>query len=714
MEKKIQQTYSTKRQKTGTTSQPSSLLSNLFEESGMMGPRQWPSGVSYDSIHYLGDLSTVQFFYNKLRIQDHSKLQGHTIKKFGDSVVLIADPGVPSQQSSKIPEFEWPQNIHPVGEDIHKYIYTVTGLDKYTAVRLLKIYFSHIHPILPVIDKTEFLKQYRDRVETYPSGELLNAMFGAAARFVECESLEPERKRCLPSDAVWDIPVGWSNHFFDQAEYIITTWSSSQTVSNVQAIILILNHRGDRESKSSACWQLGGYAIRLAHLLGLHRSCEDWDIPRNEKETRKRVWWALYITDRFQTAILGRPINLRDEDISVPYPDSGADIEEVLDAYKADKSKIQSNQAFPRFPCLTAPYNYETISEPDRPQIYELFIQFIKLSEILGRILQGLHTPMAKKFSSQHGSDDLVSRLDYELTEWRHNFPHALKKIQLPDFNETVGHFAPVIASMLMFYCGCLIFLHQPFIKRTHSKSSSTSQQICSSAAARGMKIACRLTARDYLMCPYSFTLYPIRQFGVIHMFNSKNPDRHISSSADFYLKRAKQLLERIQHISSTATSLYNLFNDVASNQLPLLAVDQHMPHHSASQEVSYAKQPNNQTMTSIMDDIMLQPNQQKSAAVPQQLVEHNTVPIEEAFSLTQFGYNTPHDESSLDYILKNLNWMPGLSTEINPYNPIDDQDTHLFRSEPNNVFWELPPTMEGLNEWIDAMNENGWKVFDQ
>lgn len=51
----------------------------------------------------------------------------------------------------------------------------------------------------------------------------------------------------------------------------------------------------------------------MAQLLGLHRNCDDWDIPRNEKETRKRVWWALYITDRFQTAILGRPINLRDE-----------------------------------------------------------------------------------------------------------------------------------------------------------------------------------------------------------------------------------------------------------------------------------------------------------------------------------------------------------------------------------------------------------------
>lgn len=314
---------------------------------------------------------------------------------------------------------------------------------------------------------------------------------------------------------------------------------------------------------------------------------------------------------------------------------------------------------------------------------------------------------MAKKFSSQHGSDDLVSRLDYELTEWRHNFPHALKNIQLPDFNETTGHFAPVIASMLMFYCGCLIFLHQPFIKRTHSKSSSTSQQICSSAAARGTKIACRLTPRDYLMCPYSFTLYPIRQFGVIHMFNSKNPDRGISSSAYFYLNRAKQLLERIQHISSTAASLYCLFNDVASNQAPLLAVD--LPR--TSQELHYAKQPHNQTMTSIMDDIMLQPSQQKPVSQQkQQPVEQNTIP--EAFSLTQFGYSTPHDESSLDYILKNLNWMPGFSTEHAATD--NQQDTNLFRSEPNNVFWELPPTMEGLNEWIDSMNENGWKAFDQ
>jgi hypothetical protein len=120
-------------------------------------------------------------------------------------------------------------------------------------------YFLNIHPILPIINKTEFLKQYRDQIGTYPSGELLNAMFGAAARFVECERLDPERMKNIADDAVWDIHVGWSDHFFDQADFIISKWSTTPTLSKVQAIILILNHRGNRDSRSSACWQMGGF-----------------------------------------------------------------------------------------------------------------------------------------------------------------------------------------------------------------------------------------------------------------------------------------------------------------------------------------------------------------------------------------------------------------------------------------------------------------------
>lgn len=118
---------------------PPGLLSNLFEEYGVLDPRAWPSGVSYDNVHYLGDLSTLQFFSTKLDYNPNKQWQGHQIKKFGDDVVLVADSGLANSKSSKIPIFQWPENIHDSGENIHKYIYTITGIDQYTAVRLLKM-----------------------------------------------------------------------------------------------------------------------------------------------------------------------------------------------------------------------------------------------------------------------------------------------------------------------------------------------------------------------------------------------------------------------------------------------------------------------------------------------------------------------------------------------------------------------------------------------
>jgi hypothetical protein len=118
---------------------PPGLLSNIFEEYAVLDPRNWPSGVAYDSIHYLGDLSALQFLSKKLNTCNQQKWQKHLIKKFGDDIVLVADTGPSNPKSSKIPDFQWPEDIHSSEEDIHKYIYTVTGIDRYTTVRLLKM-----------------------------------------------------------------------------------------------------------------------------------------------------------------------------------------------------------------------------------------------------------------------------------------------------------------------------------------------------------------------------------------------------------------------------------------------------------------------------------------------------------------------------------------------------------------------------------------------
>lgn len=472
-------------------------------------------------------------------------------------------------------------------------------------------------------------------------------------------------------------------------------------------------------------------------MLGLHRNCDDWDIPYEEKQTRKRLWWALYITDRFQTAILGRPINLRDEDIDVSYPEAGANIEEVMDAYEDDKDRIQNSEVFPRFPSLTIPYD-ASINNSSRPHIYELFIQFIKLSQILGRVIQGLHTPNAKKYSSEHGSDSLVARLDYELTEWRYAFPTSLKNIQLPDFDEKNGHFAPAIASVLLFYFSTLILLHQPFIRRTMSRSSYSSQQICSSAATRGMRIASRFTVRNFLMCPYLFTLYPIMQFGLIHMYNGKTSNTEVSVSAKHYLQQGTQLLSRLKKMSITAGRMYRVFQSITENADLHAAVDDQVERNLAEEESHLeenirrikARHENGHdrpSMEHIMESVML--NDPRKRPVPTAPTKPTTTTVqsnynEEAFTLSQFGFDTTYDSSALDYILNNVDNLYDFSSSqqqpqpfelsLNQSNqPIIFNETKeqtpqdQFRNDPNNIFWNLPLAFDWdqLNHWINNVN---------
>ena len=54
------------------------------------------------------------------------------------------------------------------------------------------------------------------------------------------------------------------------------------------------------------------------------------------------------------------------------------------------------------------------------------FLHLLKLSEILGRILQGLYTPKAKRHSAKHGSDAIVGYLDDALSHWRASLPPLL------------------------------------------------------------------------------------------------------------------------------------------------------------------------------------------------------------------------------------------------------------------------------------------------
>lgn len=115
----------------------------FFTELDSLHSRQWPPGNPYDSVSYLGDTETLQVFSSKLHLDKGKKQtwKGHSIRKFGDRVVLVADDdsNEAAANGNKIPNFQW-MEVAPKTKDVHRYIHWVTGVDAYTSARLLKMY----------------------------------------------------------------------------------------------------------------------------------------------------------------------------------------------------------------------------------------------------------------------------------------------------------------------------------------------------------------------------------------------------------------------------------------------------------------------------------------------------------------------------------------------------------------------------------------------
>lgn len=121
--------------------------------------------------------------------------------------------------------------------------------------------------------------------------------------------------------------------------------------------------------------------------------------------------------DRWSSAATGKPQTIFDDDCDEEYPNESADWEEVMDNSENDDG--------PRFPSLDK--NVAQKAKSGNIPIYQPFVQMIKLTEILGKILQGLYTPLAKQHSEKHGSDAVVTYLDNALSEWRAALPPALQ-----------------------------------------------------------------------------------------------------------------------------------------------------------------------------------------------------------------------------------------------------------------------------------------------
>ncbi|KAI8142510.1 fungal-specific transcription factor domain-containing protein [Fennellomyces sp. T-0311] len=528
-----------------------------------------PSGLS--SLHstgitrYVGDMSPLPLLAQKINFEDArvASTIGFKVRKFGQSLLLYKEEDQERAQGASERMLRAVGKLKP-GQTINgmnDWIYAVAGIDRVTSDRLMRIYFLYIHPGLPVINKILFLKQYRRELGDYPAPTLLCSMYGAAVRYINNCRLFGDK--VLPEETGdWDLREGWSESLFEHL-LVYVKGRYAPCVATIQALVISQFHRASLDERMASGWLLNSAATRMAQDLGLHRSSEGWDIPESEKETRRRLWWSVYIMDKWSAAATGRPQTIFDEDCDEIYPNESSTWEEVMDQPPKDSTSTE-----PRFPSLDPSVAQKV--KVDKIPLYQPFVQLVKLSELLGRILQGLYTPRAKRHSAQHGSDAIVSYLDNALSEWRANLPPSL---QISTTNvsrlDSRGHSPLLSMSGLIYltYCTLLVLLHRPFIEKERqghdTRLSLSSLTICTNAATRCVDIAEKMHYRDFMLISWSFSIYPVFTASLIHIYNAASTDHIVADVAKSNIVKAMSVIKRLSKLTPGAGKLFGILKQL-------------------------------------------------------------------------------------------------------------------------------------------------------
>lgn len=94
------------------------------------------------------------------------------------------------------------------------------------------------------------------------------------------------------------------------------------SLSTIQAALLFMHKDagtsdGSDLSSSSFLWSFIGSTVGMAHSLGLQLECRMFGVPTADKRLRRRLWWALYVEEKWQSLLMGRPPYIRADEWDV-------------------------------------------------------------------------------------------------------------------------------------------------------------------------------------------------------------------------------------------------------------------------------------------------------------------------------------------------------------------------------------------------------------
>lgn len=295
----------------------------------------------------------------------------------------------------------------------------------------------------------------------------------------------------------------------------------------------------------------------MAQDLGLNRNCDHWNISPEERERRKRVFWCCFIVDRITSAIYGRSSNFEERDCDVPFPSVDDD------------------------ECITS-------KDSSRPpaRLLEVFIQSIKICDILGHVLKNIYYAKARQHTSAHHIDNILTTLNRQLNQWHTNLPIALQ-YKLP--NTQAGEMAPdppsAICQLHLIYYTTLILLHRSFIPgptQTQSPNNLPSFRICESAATSVLDIINIMLGENHLKYVYNFSVFFVFTAGIIFIKLASSDDASTAFDARININRIMRALDELEITWLNAARCCNILGELAGLRDIKLECDKFVPKEIA------------------------------------------------------------------------------------------------------------------------------------
>ena len=202
-------------------------------------------------------------------------------------------------------------------------IYTGEYLTSTQEEYFLSLFWESYYTSYPILDELEFKKYYRSLWATPDKKRRPSALadvvialcmqYGMARLPSVEQGLNATKANVSNTDAT--IAGRW---YYRRCQALLSAELESPIISTLQCHILCsiyLCCANFQNMADSAC----GLAVQTAYMLGLHLEPPQ-SMPRQERETRKRLWWTMYVLETQMSMKLGRPFLLHDSSTTCSLP----------------------------------------------------------------------------------------------------------------------------------------------------------------------------------------------------------------------------------------------------------------------------------------------------------------------------------------------------------------------------------------------------------